>query len=217
MNRDNDDIRRLRLSYEKGALEKQNLSDCPQELFKKWFDEAVADNILEANAVQFATVDATGQPSIRTLLLKEILEEGYVFYTNYESRKGRELEQNNKASFLLFWRESERQVRVEGMVEKLPESHSIDYYHSRPKGSQIGAWASPQSQVIKDRSIIEQKVLEVINKFDEVDHLPKPPQWGGYILKPTYFEFWQGRENRLHDRFEYKKNGDKWIINRLAP
>jgi len=217
MNRDNDQIRALRLSYERGELNRKDIADDPFDLFQLWFDEAVDAEVLEANAVQLASVNQAGQPTLRTVLIKEIQPEGYVFYTNFESRKGQELTQNPKASFLIFWKELERQIRVEGVVEKISAEHSTEYYHSRPKGSQIGAWASPQSKIIDDRQILDNAVEKLTAKHIDDDRLPKPPHWGGYILKPNYFEFWQGRKNRLHDRFEYREEGGNWQINRLAP
>ncbi len=210
-------IQNMRTSYKKGALEKEDLSDDPMHLAKAWFQEAIDQKIYEANAMSLSTVSLEGQPTIRTVLLKGIDESGYIFYSNYHSRKAQEMEANPKAAILLFWRELERQIRIEGSIEKISEEASIEYFKSRPKGSQLGAWASPQSKVISDRSVLDDRLEELKTVYQNHERLPKPAHWGGYRLVPHYYEFWQGRESRLHDRFEYKKEDDDWVINRLAP
>lgn len=163
------------------------------------------------------TVNALGRPSARTILLKEVTEKGFVFYTNYESRKAKEIEENPYISLLFFWHKLERQVRIEGRVEKYNAESSTQYFQSRPRGSQIGAWASPQSQVIPDRHWLERQVDRREIEFAGKKVLPRPPFWGGYICIPNYFEFWQGRESRLHDRINYKYEDGDWVIQRMAP
>ena len=211
-------IEGLRKSYTKGQLEKGDLLDQPLDMLSEWLSQAVEETGIEANAMTLSTVNQEGQPSARIVLAKGIDENGVVFYTNYKSRKALQIEHNNKASLLFFWKELERQVRVEGQLKKVSEERSKAYFQSRPKGSQIGAWASPQSEVISDRAILEDRADELRDIYREYDVLPKPPNWGGYILRPHYFEFWQGRDNRLHDRFEYRlEDQNNWVINRLAP
>ena len=184
---------------------------------KTWLQVAVDQEIFEANAMSLATVDEDKQPSLRTVLLKEIDDAGFIFYSNYHSRKGREIKHNPKASILLFWKKLERQIRIEGKIEKISEQDSKAYFKSRPKGSQLGAWASPQSKVITGRAELDDRLQELQDIYKEQERLPKPAHWGGYRLVPHYYEFWQGRDNRLHDRFEYKLENDGWTINRLAP
>ena len=167
--------------------------------------------------MSLATVDVMNQPSCRTVLLKGITEDGFEFYTNYNSRKAMEMEQQPKVVPLLLWKELERQVRIEGRVEKVSKERSRQYFQSRPKESQIGAWASPQSEVIPDRSVLDAEVRRLEKEYEEQHVLPLPDDWGGYLVKPTLFEFWQGRENRLHDRFQYTSHEGDWIIERLAP
>lgn len=210
-------IHNMRTDYLKDILDREHLDDDPLVMSKKWFKVAVDQEIFEANAISLATVNEDKQPSIRTVLLKGIDEVGFIFYTNYHSRKGREIEQNPRASILLFWKELERQIRIEGKIEKLSDQESKSYFKSRPKGSQLGAWASPQSKVIIDRAELEDRLLELKDIYKDREQLPKPAHWGGYRLVPHYYEFWQGRENRLHDRFEYKQEDEGWTINRLAP
>jgi pyridoxamine 5'-phosphate oxidase len=172
--------------------------------------------LTEPTAFVLATADKSGKPSARALLLKGFDERGFVFYTNYESRKGNELEENNRAAMLFFWPELERQIRIEGFTEKLTKEESEKYFRTRPFKSKLGAWASDQSTVIKGRITIVMKFIKYMLKFHSGD-IPIPPYWGGYILKPGNFEFWQGRANRLHDRVCYRKENDTWIIERLSP
>ncbi len=199
------------------SLTENDVSGNPITQFTRWWEDAVKSEIEEVNAMTLATATPNGLPSARIVLLKGFDERGFVFFTNYESHKGRELDHNPRACLVFFWKELERQVRIEGMVEKLAAAESDDYFQSRPPGSRIGAWASPQSQVISSREIIEQKVTELENKFAD-GNIPRPEHWGGYLVKPVNIEFWQGRSNRLHDRIRYTHNGGgKWLIERLAP
>ncbi|MCL4121660.1 UNVERIFIED_CONTAM: hypothetical protein GTU68_044138 [Idotea baltica] len=186
--------------------------------FENWFNEAVASPINEANAMIISTADEHNQPSSRVVLLKGFNEKGFVFYTNYESKKGQNLTQNPQISILFFWDLLERQIRIEGVAEKLSFADSEKYFQSRPKGSQIGAWASPQSMLIKSREVLDNNKQMLEEKFANEEKLPCPKHWGGYIVKPEYFEFWQGRSNRLHDRFIYEADEfDNWEMSRLAP
>ncbi len=212
-----EELQDMRTAYLKGTLDKEKLNEDPLAMTKEWFQVAVDQDIFEANAMSLATVNEDKQPTLRTVLLKGIDDVGFIFYSNYHSRKGREIEQNPRASILLFWKELERQVRIEGKIEKISEQDSKAYFKSRPKGSQLGAWASPQSKVITGRSELDDRLLELQDIYKDQDRLPKPAHWGGYRLVPHYYEFWQGRDNRLHDRFEYKREDDGWVINRLAP
>lgn len=214
---ENEFIQNLRSSYTSGKLERGDLLEDPMQIAKDWFETAVKANVDEPSAMTFATSSKAGQPSIRTVLLKEIIADGFVFYTNYKSRKGLEIEENNKGALLFFWAPLERQIRIEGIIEKVNPQKSRAYFQSRPKGSQIGAWASPQSEVINDRSVLNDRVRELSEVYKDQDRLPIPTFWGGYVLKPSYYEFWQGRENRMHDRFEFRKDEEGWLINRLAP
>ena len=211
-------LEEIRQSYDKSKLEESDLLSDPIAMVRQWFDEAIeSPDVLEPNTFTLATVDKDGQPSARILLIKGIEAEGFIFYTNYRSRKGKELSANPKAAILFFWQGLERQIRIEGKITRLDSAQSKEYFQSRPRGSQIGAWASPQSEVIPDRSILEDRKVEIEGIYQDRKVLPKPSNWGGYILTPKYFEFWQGRENRLHDRLTYSKDGDNWDIKRLAP
>lgn len=212
-----EEIEKIRVSYEKETLDLKDLLDNPLEQTRHWFEKSVKLEIHEANAVSLATVGEKGQPSVRTVLIKGIDEQGLLFYTNYHSRKGREIEKNKHVAVLFFWKELERQVRIEGTIEKVSEEKSKSYFQSRPKGSQLGAWASPQSRVIVGREELEDRLKELDNIYKKHDQLPLPAHWGGYRIVPHYYEFWQGRPNRLHDRFEYKQVDNKWLISRLAP
>lgn len=205
----------LRKSYMKGSLSEEDVQPNPIDQFRIWFDQAQHAELPEPNAMTVASVDADGKPSARTVLIKEVTNEGFVFFTNYESRKGQALTANPQAALLFFWPELERQIRVEGSVEKISEKESDDYFHSRPLDSRIGAWASPQSQVISGRTQLVTKAAEYALKF--ALNPPRPPHWGGFRVKPEALEFWQGRPSRLHDRIQYLKNNDAWTIQRLAP
>jgi pyridoxamine 5'-phosphate oxidase len=199
------------LSFEKTAPD-------PFTQFHQWFDEVLQSKLPEPNAMHLSTVSADGRPSGRIVLLKGLDEQGFVFYTNYESRKGKDMAHNSWVSLTFFWPELERQVRIEGKVNFTSGSQSDEYYHSRPRGSQLGAWASPQSQVIPDRTILEENLTSVEEKFKTFPEIPRPPHWGGYCVIPEAVEFWQGRPSRLHDRIRYIKQVDgNWQKQRLAP
>jgi pyridoxamine 5'-phosphate oxidase len=211
-----DSIADIRQDYKKNALAEADMAVNPFEQFKKWWDEALASKIDEVNAMTLATVNALGKPSARIVLLKGLKEDGFEFFTNYESDKAKEMATNKHVALVFFWKELERQIRIEGIVSKTSEAVSDTYFLSRPQESQIGAWSSPQSSVIKDRSILEENVNNIREKFEHTT-IVRPPFWGGYIVKPTLIEFWQGRSSRLHDRIEYFIEKDSWQIRRLAP
>jgi len=205
----------IRQDYRKGALLEADAAPAPLTQFSTWFDQAVHAGVLEVNAMTLATVDAQGLPSARTVLLKGFDAQGFVFYTNYNSRKAVHLDANPHACLLFFWPQLERQVRLEGQVARVSAEESDAYYRSRPLGSRIGAWASPQSQTIS-RAVLEQVVQEMTASLG--DNPPRPPHWGGYRLTPHYVEFWQGRASRLHDRLAYTLRADGgWDRTRLAP
>ncbi|HYV32891.1 MAG TPA: pyridoxamine 5'-phosphate oxidase [Candidatus Binatia bacterium] len=207
----------LRRDYSLAGLKETDLAADPFQQFQKWFQEAVAAEILEPNAMVLATVDSSGQPSTRVVLLKGVDERGFRFFTSYESRKGRELAANPKASLTFQWLELERQVCITGRVTKLSRKEAEDYFRIRPRGSRLGAWASQQSQVIADRAQLEARVREVEATYPG-DQIPLPPYWGGYVLAPREIEFWQGRPSRLHDRLRYTRHPDNsWKIERLSP
>ena len=211
------DLADRRKSYQKDLLEEQNLSSDPIIQFERWYQDAEKAGIDEPNAMTLATANLHGLPSARIVLLKGFGPKGFAFYTNYTSQKAQELAANPQAALVFHWKELERQVRIQGVVEKASEDASISYFHSRPRGSQLSAWASPQSQEIKEH-YLEEKRAEVENRFADVDPIPLPHFWGGYILKPSILEFWQGREHRMHDRFRYRAADDgKWTVDRLAP
>lgn len=209
----------MRKDYGLSHLEKSTMQDNPFDEFKLWFDRAVAAGISEPNAMSLATVSAeNGQPSLRIVLLKEFDARGFVFFTNYESRKGQELTALPKAALNFFWQPLEQQVRIEGEVETIDEEESEAYFHTRNRESQIGAWASPQSQVIEDRKVLDDKIAHFEYLFEKVKEIPLPSHWGGYRVIPNRVEFWQGRSNRLHDRIVYVKQSDGgWEMQRLAP
>lgn len=211
------DIASLRNEYSKAALDTHAVSQDPINQFTKWFDEAVNAKVPEPNAMNLATVNENGRPASRIVLLKGIEDNKFVFYTNYQSRKGKELDTNPACALTFFWPELERQVRIEGVASRTDEKRAEKYFQSRPRGSQLGAWASPQSTMISDRSLLEERVKKLEEKFKGQDILPKPNQWGGYEIEPLMIEFWQGRPSRLHDRILYTKDDGAWKINRLAP
>lgn len=199
------------------SLREDQVGDDPVAFFRQWFHEAEVAAITEVNAMTLATVNASGTASARIVLLKGLEEDCFVFFTNYDSNKGVQMAANPNAALLFFWKELERQVRIEGRVEKIPAADSEVYFHSRPKGSQISALASPQSQVIDNREILEEKVKDLELQY-VTDEVPRPGHWGGYRLIPTKIEFWQGRSNRLHDRIVFTgSTSEGWIKNRLAP
>lgn len=209
-------IEDIRTDYRLAELHENQVDRNPIIQFKIWFEQALTAKVIEVNAMTLATVDKEGKPSARIVLLKDIEEDGFVFYTNYNSKKGLDIAANPNVSLVFFWPDLQRQVRINGSVTMVGESTSVDYFHSRPFGSQLGAWASPQSSIITDRSVLEENLKLVTEKYSH-QSIPKPPHWGGYTVSPLSIEFWQGRANRLHDRILYTKSGNNWIINRLAP
>lgn len=211
------DIAALRHDYIAHGLRRADLDRDPMKQFAQWFDEAAAAQIRDVNAMSLATATPNGAPSARIVLLKAVSEHGFVFFTNYDSAKGQQLERNPRAALNLFWVQLERQIRIEGEAEKTSREESEEYFHSRPAGSQLGAWASSQSEVIANREALNASLTEVTDRFAG-DVIPLPPHWGGYRVKPTMIEFWQGRTNRLHDRFRYTRQPDaSWLIERLSP
>ncbi len=209
----------IRKEYSKETLDIISGGKDPIHLFEKWFDEAVRAEALEPNAMNLSTVTEDGRPTARIVLLKGLEQGKFLFYTNYQSKKGKALENNPACALTFFWPELERQVRIEGISHRVDSSTSEKYFQSRPRGSQIGAWASPQSSVIANRSLLEERVKELEKKFKDKALIPKPHQWGGYAVDPVEIEFWQGRPSRLHDRIVFSKKDvkDTWTINRLAP
>jgi pyridoxamine 5'-phosphate oxidase len=230
----------IRREYNLAGLRRRDLDDDAVVQFRRWFDQATGARAsgrlrktlialykslfmirgveqLDLNAMTLATSDLQGRPSARIVLLKGVDERGFIFYTNYNSRKGRELSENPQAALVFHWPEQERQVCVAGVVSKLPSAESETYFRSRPRGSRIGAWASDQSTTVRDRTELEARWKEVEDRYARAD-VPCPPHWGGYVLNPTRVEFWQGRPNRLHDRFRYSRRPDNtWKIERLSP
>ena len=208
----------LREDYRHGSLDHAQLKPNPIAQFEAWFQEALAaqPGRLDANAMTLATVDGSGRPSSRIVLLKTVDERGFSFFTNYDSRKGRELAANPQAALTFFWADLERQVCVAGSVDKLSVAESEAYFKSRPRGSQLAAWASEQSQAVPDRAALETRWYDLEKKFP--GEIPLPPNWGGFVVKPDRIEFWQGRPSRLHDRFSYLRQADgAWKIERLSP
>lgn len=226
----------LRENYQRGQLDRADLADDPLFQFERWFATAAHGNRwrrigiaayklwqtiighppMDINAMVLATVSAAGEPSARTVLLKGIDARGFIFFTNYDSRKGRELAENPHAALTFHWAELERQVCVAGTVSQLPIPESQAYFSSRPRGSRLGAWASNQSEIVPDRAALETKWQEIAARFPH--EIPRPPNWGGYVLKPDRLEFWQGRPSRLHDRFRYQRQTDgTWKLDRLSP
>lgn len=205
----------LRKEYTRRGLDEAEAGDDPFEQFRLWFDQALAAGVPEPNAMTLATIAADGRPSARVVLLKGFDRRGFVFYTNYRSRKASDLAATGVAALVFFWPELERQIRIEGSVEQAAAAESDAYFASRPLGSRWGAWASPQSQVIAARETLDQRLAEIQERWD--DDPPRPPHWGGYRVLPDTLEFWQGRPSRLHDRLRYRLQGDAWIRERLAP
>lgn len=199
------------------SLDVADVDHDPIVQFNEWFREAVSSEILEPNAMTLSTVHSDGRPGARIVLLKGIEDGRFVFYTNYQSRKGNDLEFSPACALTFFWAELERQIRIEGVAYRISETRSTEYFQSRPRSSQIGAWASPQSSTLKDRALLEERAKAIAERFEKEDVLPKPHQWGGYEVEPVRIEFWQGRESRLHDRIEFTRDGSGWSIYRLAP
>lgn len=211
------DLAKIRREYVRPELRKEDLDADPIVQFRCWLEDALATDPLEPTAMVLATVGEDGQPSARVVLLKGCDERGFVFYTNYESRKGQELARHPKAALTFFWPVLDRQVRIEGAVEKTERAESEAYFRSRPPASRLGAWASRQSAVLPSREALEEAVREATERFADGD-IPLPDFWGGYLLRPAAIEFWQGRESRLHDRFRYERQpGRGWTISRLSP
>ncbi len=206
----------IRKDYKLQTLLEQDVDKDPIEQFSKWWHEAAKSDIEELNAMTLATCTKDGMPSARIVLLKDFSHEGFMFFTNYESQKGKELAHNPNAALVFFWKELERQIRIEGTVEKVSEQVSIDYFLTRPVASQIGAWSSPQRKKIENREVIEAKVAQHQTQSQDTP-MTKPPHWGGYIVKAKHIEFWQGRRSRLHDRIVYNLENQHWVISRLAP
>jgi len=206
----------IRKDYKQHSLNESDVAADPFVQFEHWWQEAVKSEIDEVNAMTLATATQSGTPSARIVLLKGYDPQGFVFFTNYNSHKGQELADNPQAALVFFWKELERQIRIEGTVEKISAAESDEYFHSRPEGSRIGAWASPQSTVITDRNVIEANVTKFTSEFSG-QIIPRPEHWGGYRVKPVVIEFWQGRSSRLHDRFKYTKTEQGWKVERLAP
>jgi len=212
----NRNLSNLRENYKLGTLDISDCDNNPFNQFQTWLNQALTDKLFEPNGMQIATVGKNGMPSVRTVLLKEITDKGFVFYTNYESKKGIQLDENNNAAIIFWWREHERQVRIEGVVEKYDLEKNKEYFYSRPQGSQLAASISPQSKKIPNRKYLDDLYEQYQAKYSQIK-FPFPTNWGGYILIPSLFEFWQGRENRLHDRIEYIYEENLWTKQRLAP
>ncbi|WKN41091.1 pyridoxamine 5'-phosphate oxidase [Tunicatimonas pelagia] len=211
----------MRQEYSQKSLDISDAASDPVEQFHQWFEEARNAQLPEPNAMHLATADSEGRPSGRIVLLKGIESQtGYrpqfIFYTNYQSRKGDEMEKNPNVALTFFWAELERQVRIAGTIAKVDEVTSTEYFHSRPRASQIGAWVSPQSEPIENREVLDQRKTQFTEKFANQE-VPRPPHWGGYAVSPLSIEFWQGRPSRLHDRIYYQLTDDQWQIQRLAP
>ena len=211
-----DRVARLRREYARAGLRESDAEEDPVEQFRRWFDEALAADLHEPNAMTLATATPDGRPSARVVLLKGFDERGFVFYTNYEGRKARELEVNPYCALVFYWGELERQVRVEGRVSRVPDGESDAYFEGRPRGSQLGAWVSEQSRPVRDRGPLEDRLRELVAEY-EGREVPRPPFWGGYRVEPETIEFWQGRENRLHDRLIYRRSDGLWRRERLQP
>ncbi|MEY4058939.1 MAG: hypothetical protein RL551_178 [Pseudomonadota bacterium] len=210
-----DSIAQLRKNYTFGQLSETEVPPNPLSLFQLWFDQAIKAECPEPNSMTLATADAAGNPSARIVLLKGADETGFTFFTNYDSQKGKELAVRPQAALLFHWHELERQVRIKGVVERVSHAESDEYFQSRPAASRIGAWASPQSAEIPNREFLEEAEKRFAADFG--DKPPRPDHWGGYRLRPTEIEFWQGRPSRLHDRIHYQFDGTQWRITRLAP
>ena len=211
------DLGRLRREYGDRGLDDADLAPDPVAMFRRWFDDSASAGLHEPNAMVVSTVSAQGRPSSRTVLLKDLDDRGFVFYTNYDSRKGRELDANPAVALLFPWHDLQRQVRVEGTAQRVPREESEAYFASRPRESRLGAWASPQSQVVASRAALDERYGGVLSQFAAMDDVPLPPYWGGFLVVPDVVEFWQGRKGRMHDRLVYRRADDAWTTERLAP
>lgn len=212
----NSNLSHMRKEYTKDFLLETNILRNPLRQFNEWMKDAVASGIQEPNAMVVSTASPQGRPSARVVLLKELTDDGFVFFTNYLSHKGREMAENPFAALVFDWHEVERQVRVEGCVQKISTTESDVYFHSRPRSSQIGAWASEQSSTVRDRDALDQRLSDFEKKFPS--KIPRPPHWGGFLVRPILIEFWQGRPNRMHDRIVFQRTDDGgWNMKRLAP
>lgn len=209
-------ISQIRIDYSSRTFDEKDAVRNPFLQFEVWMNEALQSEVIEPNAFVLSTVDDQNHPSSRIVLLRGFDQDGFVFFTNYLSRKGQEISTNPNVCLNFFHQPLERQIRIEGSIEKISTEASDEYFNSRPKGNRLGAWASNQSEKITSREVLELKQVELEKKFSD-GNIPRPPHWGGYICKPSYFEFWQGRESRLHDRISYEKQGSQWNIARLSP
>jgi pyridoxamine-phosphate oxidase len=210
------DLSDLRRDFALKTLDEKDVLPDPLAQFEVWFQEAVESKILEPNAMNLSTVGRDMKPSSRIVLLKQVKAEGFIFFTNYESRKAKQIEENENVALTFLWNELERQVRIEGIAEKISPRDSDSYFERRPQASKLGAWASPQSEPIPDRKYLENLMTEFEERFMDKE-VNRPHNWGGYVVKPALIEFWQGRQNRLHDRIQYSLSGGMWTIRRLAP
>ncbi len=211
------DLAALRREYGDQGVDVPDLAPDPLTMFRRWMEDTVASGLHEPNAMAVSTVSAEAKPSSRLVLLKAVDERGFVFYTNYDSRKGEDIDANPSVALLLPWHDLQRQVRVEGTATRVSQQESEDYFAARPRGSQLGAWASPQSREVSSRSELDDLYEGVEQRFGDSGEVPLPPQWGGYLVRPDVVEFWQGRKGRMHDRMVYRREGDRWGVVRLAP
>lgn len=206
----------IRYDFAKQTLDERDVIANPIMQFAKWFEEAIGAQVLDPNAMTVCSATKAGKPSARILLLRNFSESGFVYYTNYTSRKGTEIAENPNCALLFFWPELERQIRIEGEVQKQTAEESDLYFKTRPRESKIGAWTSEQSKIISNREVLNKEYEKLSKKYPD-ENVPRPPYWGGYLLKPNTIEFWQGRPNRLHDRILYTKKNENWKIERLSP